>query len=185
MDEQRSHFVNVLSKLTIAEIVDGVKNEISVLRSKRTPKRSLVNYVVSTASLGLLHDLEVLSRFASSGHQKRGRSSSPGCERLRRMGGSRSLSESSLRISSESDSNSFFELPSEDELKSCHRNFFLGTSNDALATFICAVCGRESNIVEGETRACSRHFLLHEVPHVEKLIPSMCVFFFGCSLVGL
>ena len=96
----------------------------------------------------------------------------PVCERLKEMACSRSLSKSSLRISPEPDLNSFFQLPSEDELKSCHRDFFLGTTNDALGTFICAVCGRESNIVEGETRACSRHFLLHEVPHIKKLIPS-------------
>ena len=172
MDEQRSRFVNVLSRMTTAEILDGVKDEMLVPRSQRKPKQSLVDFVVSTASLRLLHDLEVSSRFASSRHRRRGQSSSPVHERLKEMARSRSLSESSLRISSEPDSNSFFQLPSEDELKSCHRDFFLGTTNDALATFICAVCGRESNIVEGETRACSRHFLLHEVPHVEKLIPS-------------
>ena len=59
MDEQRSRFVTVLLRMTTAEILDDVKDEMLVPRSQRKPKQSLVDFVVSTTSLRLLHDLEI------------------------------------------------------------------------------------------------------------------------------
>ena len=168
--------------MTVAEIKDGVRNELQIPHSEHRNKRRMVEFVASTASFSLLEGLEGYSRSALSRHRRRGRSASPVRNEIQAIQQIRShsheLRTSTGGASSEiSGTGSFFELPTEEELKRCYRDFYLGTSNDALTAFICGVCGRESDLVEGETKASSRRCLLSELVHREKLIPSSSVCF--------
>jgi hypothetical protein len=180
MDERRSHFINILSQMTVAEIKDGVRNELQIPNRERANKRRMVEFVASTASFSLLQELEDYSRSALCRHRRRGRSLSPVRNEVRQTRSHSHASRISARgVSSEcSGTGSFFELPTVEELKQCYRDFYVGTSKEALTAFICGVCGRESNLVEGETKASSRKCLLSELIHREKLFPSSLVSFF-------
>jgi hypothetical protein len=74
-------------------------------------------------------------------------------------------------------SSKFLNLPSEDEVKDCYRAFFEATSNNGLQTFICAICARESDIVNGETIESCKCISLLDIRHRERLRPIECVFF--------
>ncbi|KIK72009.1 hypothetical protein PAXRUDRAFT_800482, partial [Paxillus rubicundulus Ve08.2h10] len=56
----------------------------------------------------------------------------------------------------------YLALPSEDEVKACHKAFLAATSNEALAMSICVICAWELMKYEGET-----HILL-DIPNIRK-----------------
>ena len=157
--------------MTIRQILDAVRKDLHVPHSQQSPKEKLVHYVASMAPRSLLEEIEISSQSPVSRPHKRRRSTSPNKKNNPPKKHRRNLVSIETPIEKSLTSDCFFKIPSEDELKCCYHNLYSATSNDALTAFICGVCGRESNLVEGETKASCRRFLLDQIPHVEKLRP--------------
>ncbi len=67
------------------------------------------------------------------------------------------------------DISKFLDLPSADEVKECYRRFHQATSNEAVATSVCGVCGRESCNLEGGDSNISVD--ISELPNSHRLQP--------------
>jgi len=74
----------------------------------------------------------------------------------------------------------FMEPPDDDSIRHCFRQFLYGTSNHSLQQFICAVCGRQSCIVNGESIETSHVMPLSDIPNLSRLKPTLYVIHFFC-----
>ncbi|PPQ74787.1 hypothetical protein CVT24_003726 [Panaeolus cyanescens] len=61
----------------------------------------------------------------------------------------------------------FLDLPTEDEVKECNRDFFNTTSQNAVKLTVCAVCAREVGVVSEEVQQLS----LENIPNLQRLKP--------------
>ena len=175
MAEEDSPFVISVSRLTKVEILDVVKPFCSIPRSVGRRKKEMIEYILRVAPIEVLQILERLSSLPRLYGRKRSLDfldeqedeSFDHCRKKRRI----DVQEEDVF------SSKFLNLPSEDEVKDCYRAFFEATSNNGLQMFICAVCARESDIVNGETMESCKCISLLDIRHRERLRPIECVFF--------
>ncbi|THH07769.1 hypothetical protein EW146_g9213 [Bondarzewia mesenterica] len=70
---------------------------------------------------------------------------------------------------SEEETSLYLDLPTENELMACYQAFYDATSNDGVAQFVCAVCGREQGVLEVKRIVLP----LSEVPNRGRLLPTV------------
>jgi hypothetical protein len=70
---------------------------------------------------------------------------------------------------SEYDTTQFLDVPDAATIHACYRRFYDATSNTAVKTSICAVCGLEVDLGHEEMRSS----LLQEIPNIHRLIPDV------------
>jgi hypothetical protein len=64
---------------------------------------------------------------------------------------------------------SFYELPTEEQAKACYREFRDQTSNAALQSVVCGVCGWLSDMLDKSRGSCE--LPLDLLPNRQKLVP--------------
>jgi hypothetical protein len=67
----------------------------------------------------------------------------------------------------EEDSSRYLELPTGEEVKACYKEFYKATSSAALAMAVCAVCGRQKLVQEGQFSKLA----LSDIPNGQRLYP--------------
>ena len=129
------HLSDVLSSLTVKEILDAVRQLVIPVPFRRK-KEVLIQFILGN----LTPEVEKNLRDKLSA-----RTSRAGTRKRKRDEPQPTATRKSSRIDTDepTDDGEFLELPSDTIIKSCYRQFYEATSNTALEQAVCAVCGRE------------------------------------------
>ena len=153
------HLSDVLSSLTVKEILDAVR-QLVIPAPFRRKKEVLIQFILGN----LTPEVEKNLRDKLSA-----RTSRAGTRKRKRDEPQPTATRKSSRIDTDEpmDDGEFLELPSDTIIKSCYRQFYEATSNTALEQAVCAVCGRE--------RGCQldgvSNLNLEDIPSPSRLAP--------------
>ena len=172
--------VDDISQLTIREISDHITGLLTIPRSQRTKKKTLVEYIIAQA------DPSSVNRLRKAGEERRAERNRTrervdvGKKRkrtdhqyMRRV--VQKIEYEATEISHHAgnshqpdiSSDSFLQLPTSSQLKQCYRAFLNATSNNALASTICGICARNVNISDQK----ATYLDLNSLPNAHRLIP--------------
>ncbi|RDX46829.1 hypothetical protein OH76DRAFT_1355491 [Lentinus brumalis] len=147
-----------LNLLTVNALLAAVRGRLSIPRSCYHSKANLISYIEAHA------DEELLTSLRDAASQNSSRVES----RRRRRIEQQATRRVARRMEDERrDTGKFMELPSEDVVRDCYRQFFNATSNKAVEHSVCAVCAREVLVSEEAVHT----FPLSALPHPERLVP--------------
>ena len=141
-----------LNQLTMHEIQMVLKAaNLPMSREHRRSKAQLVDYVSNQASSQVLHELLLLA----AGKKKRRRSETDGnFKALKRVqqetltGGEEEDEDIDLPSAEIDIPKHFLRAATRSQREECYARFYQATSNAALETCVCAVCGRECSVRE-------------------------------------
>ncbi|PSS32096.1 hypothetical protein PHLCEN_2v2137 [Hermanssonia centrifuga] len=157
----------LLSILTVAELLGLIAGAITVPRSHFTPKAKLIEWIIVNSTGDLSNALtaaceaKLQQGAALREAKKRKRAATLHSQRKARH--QRWLEEADMHNIED-----YLKLPSEDELLGCYREFIEATSNAATKLVVCAVCAREVSHRDDIVSEIP----LKEIPHRDRLTPS-------------
>lgn len=164
-----SSLSDALKTLTKNEITDLASRVMDLPSTTRWKKDLLVEYITQQAMAnnvdGILQEAIVLKEAAKAeAREQKAR------EQQRRWVDARHARQVAQRTARLEDvqrqASNFMELPTPAEVKQCYRQFYDATGAEALASAVCAVCGREVLM-----RHCSK-LSLAEIPNKNRLTPT-------------
>lgn len=175
---------NGIYQLTIKEILARLKGSLKFSREERTKKDVLICRVLRDASATDVEFLHAAGREKQEGQtrakaeRKRKRADEIGMGRRVAARSEHTGDPPTVADPVEAEPRSteplehhtqsaFLQIPSQDELYSCYRAFYEATSNTAVASAVCGICGRE--IYQHD----STSVLLDELPNSHRLIPKV------------
>ena len=154
-----------ISRLDVQAILSATKGCLKVPSHVRRLKDGLTRFLIDNMSPELSANLGALlaardngQTGSSSGQKRRRQEVDPPPRKVAR--------------DTEDDkgckANEFLELPSDEVVRSCYRQFYEATSNSALNIAVCAVCGRERDYLPDNVVS----FNLQDIPSPSRLFPS-------------
>lgn len=149
-----------LDDLTVEELISIARGQITIPRSNLRPKAVLIAFLESHANPTLrmqLQDAAVAKRGTNVTGHRRTRTE----QQFERRVAQRAT------MVEPRDSTKYLELPTEEEIKQCYKQFFEATSNKAVVAMVCGVCGQEVYTMEEKVATVP----LSKVPHSERLAP--------------
>lgn len=167
---------NDIAELTIKEIIVRFKNILTLSREERSKKDTLITRILQD---GPQEQLDFLRRAGQDKRQsklnqaevrreKQKHKDTDTRHRRRKAARLEEGGEHSVEgCASAADPSQFLSTPTEDEVKACYRAFYEATSNEALASRICAVCARE--LFSWESAVAS--YSLDQIPNSHRLVP--------------
>jgi len=154
-----------VSRLDVQAILSATKGCLSVPSHVRRLKDTLTHFVIDNMSPELSANIGAL--LAARDNGRTGRSSQQKRRRQEVDPPPRKVARVTLD-DEECKTNEFLELPSDDVIRNCYRQFYEATSNSALKMVVCAVCGRERDHHPDNVVA----FHLQDIPSPSRLFPS-------------
>ncbi|THG95067.1 hypothetical protein EW026_g6512 [Hermanssonia centrifuga] len=155
-----------LRLLTTTELRGLISGRLVVPRQHRQPKANLIQWIIAQADEELVAvfieacEAKLAAASEQRRQQKRKRTDTLRTQRQRRR-------REYIQEEQGYDVSRYLEMPSEDELLTCYREFITATSNEAVKHLVCAVCARE--VSKEKDRVVTTP--LDEIPHPERLIP--------------
>ena len=151
-----------VTRLDVQAILSATKGCLSVPSHVRRSKDRLTHFVVDNMSPELSGKLEAL--LVARDNSQTGRSS----RQKRRRQEADPFPRKVARADEGCKADEFLELPSDDVVRNCYRQFYEATSNSALKMAICAVCGRERDYRPDNVVTLN----LRDIPSPSCLFPS-------------
>lgn len=158
-----------LSVLTVDEILLLVSETLVIPRSIRKRKNPLINYVIENSTPALSEAIQdaIQAKLSKRRRDTKHRLAERKRKRAEDQHSRRTTRRLEEALDDVRDTSKFLELPSEEQVKSCYRQFYEATSNTALAMAVCGVCARELSVKD----SCVRTHRLINLPHTDRLIP--------------
>ncbi|GJF00154.1 hypothetical protein PsYK624_164330 [Phanerochaete sordida] len=153
-----------IRKLPIYEIKDILRGRLQIPRSHEHPKEQLLQWVTQNATAEILEELQarMLAIELERGRRKRTREVERRSERRQRT-----RRETTHGVGmSPVDVSKYLDLPTDQQVNGCYRDFYHATSKAALEQAVCGVCARERQVKQDGVVPVP----LAELP-VEKLAP--------------
>ena len=157
-----------LSKLSLIDIRNDVRRFIHIPRVI-TRKEDVLNYISTAGNEDVIKSLRNLAlekeKAGKVGPQERL------IQRKRKFVGERRERIVMQKLAEEEDETPdierYLELPSDEEVKQCYRDFFEATGSRAVSMVVCAVCSREVSVHDDGITVCS----VNDIPNRHRLIP--------------
>lgn len=162
--------VDRVCSLTVQELRSLTNGKLEIPRSHREQKATFAEYVISHGTSELLESVgsAVLRKEKEAEERARNRKRKLADDKASRR--KRARVEAGFADPDEPrDVSKFLELPSEERVRECYRQFYAATSNSSLEMAICAVCARE--VDKKRDRVSIRD--LTELPNSHRLIPAV------------
>jgi hypothetical protein len=164
----REELHQVLQRLSVTTLCSlcSKRKELAIPNTiRKSGKDAIIVHILDHAPLTLLAVMQqVANEKADPCRRKRGHTD----ETLRRVAQKRDGDDSREVLGGEKDLSKFLELPTEAERKECYRRFYEATSNANVVVEVCAVCARESDLMEKKMQCMP----LNGLPNNHRLIPS-------------
>ena len=159
-----------LTLLTISEIQNLVQEKLTVSWAHHNHKDPLVDFVLTEASPELLASLRLaIDNKVAQKALVRERNLVERKRKRQEEQTSRCVAAKLDQILEEvRDPSKFLELPNDNRVKECYREFYKATSNKALTLVVCAVCAREVNMEGDHVHV----YQMTDLPHSNRLIPT-------------
>ena len=155
---------NALDKLTKRQLIALATPHIMLSRHAISRKEYLINHILTHAPLELQESYlraiadEQSEKVEKAKASKRKRVDEQFIRRFRIQ---------SNNIAQSHNKEKYMDLPSEEQVKECHREFFFATSNASVESQVCGVCAREVNRIEDGVERMD----LQDVPNSARLVP--------------
>ncbi|KAF4612702.1 hypothetical protein D9613_011752 [Agrocybe pediades] len=149
-----------LSRLTIHQLLAASRGQLVIPGAARQKKEHLIEFISSHAPFPLLESL-------LQSTQNRKRPHPPINDYQEGPTSKRQCTASSSPHQSR-----FLQPPDDATVRRCFQDFYAATSNSALSSYICAVCARESCLVNGDTYEDCRLVPIGDIPNGHVLKPT-------------
>ena len=158
-----------ISQLTVAELLDHTRGNLQIPRANSKRKELLLDYIFANGSPDLFAQLsDAVVNKQTLQVQKREENLAA---RKRKRNENQNMRRTAARLEEiaeeDRDTAKFLELPTEERVKECYRQFYKGTSNAAVEMSVCAVCAREASIQSDQVTVQR----LADLPNSYRLIP--------------
>jgi hypothetical protein len=153
-----------LSFLTIKELEREARRVIHLPSRVVKRKTDLINFIESSENDTLLTSLDELASGKEREQVERT------LNRKRKIVDNQRQRRVSRRVEIENevtDVDRYLELPTEEDVTRCYREFFEASGNEAVKTVVCGVCAREVNVKEKNVTIRA----IKDIPHSHRLIP--------------
>ena len=158
-----------ISQLTVAELLDHTRGNLQIPRANSKQKELLLDYIFANGSPDLFAQLsDAVVNKQTLQVQKREENLAA---RKRKRNENQNMQRTAARLEEiaeeDRDTAKFLELPTEERVKECYRQFYKGMSNAAVEMSVCAVCAREASIQSDQVTVQR----LADLPNSYQLIP--------------
>lgn len=158
--------VHRLGQLTITELKQVIRGRLELPHSHSQRKEQILSWILGHADDSVRDELEEKCREKAAMMREKDR------ERKRKRAASRQTQRKARRMEhveaqSTHDIDKYLELPTDDELLQCFRDFIAATSNEAVKHVICGVCAREVHQKDDEVQSLG----LDDIPNWHRLVP--------------
>ena len=162
-------FTNGLSVLTVDELRSAARGLISIPRHIANRKLDIIEYLVGVADEDFIEKLKDLSLEKQQSKIEDRNANTSGRKRmLMEYTRERRVRQ---RVEKNRDvvpgNETFMELPDQNQVEDCYRDFYKATGSQALAMAICGVCGREVDCQDNPVVTLA----LDQIPNGTRLIP--------------
>ena len=167
--------VDDVSRLDIRAILAAARGHLTVPAHVRRPKSVLTRFVVDnmspelSVSLGASLTAQDGNRAGRTSKLKRRRKEVDiPSRKVARVAVDDTEDDTNDDMDDDTVTNDFLELPSDEVVRDCYRQFYEATSNSALKMAICAVCARERDYYPDKVTTVR----LQDIPSPSRLFPS-------------
>jgi hypothetical protein len=158
-----------LSALSLEELRTEVRHFVKIPASVAKRKRDLLDFIENSGNVSMSTSLETLA--TEKAMQKENKHRFNAMKRKRDFVEDRRERNVIQRVEEQDDGSNdverYLELPTDEEVALCYRQFFEATGSEAVVTVVCGVCAREVNVKEDKVVVRS----LTDVPNAHRLVP--------------
>ena len=160
---------NHISQLIVAELLDHMRGNLQIPRANSKQKELLLDYIFANGSPDLFAQLSdaAANKQTLQVQKREGNLAARKRKRNENQNERRTTARLEEIVEEDQDTAKFLELPTEERVKECYRQFYKGMSNAAVEMAVCAVCAREAG-VQSDQVTVQR---LADLPNSYQLIP--------------
>lgn len=158
-----------VASLTRTQLQECARGRVELPRAVLKSKDALVAYILASGCEEIFEEIRnrilnkemgLVNREVGSETRKR--------KREERKVAHRKVARLETSLGEEAhDTSKFLELPTDAQVKTCYRQFYEATSNEAIRMEVCAICAQERSVRRDRVAVCK----LADLPHSERLIP--------------